>query len=109
MPEQEEVQKFSDDLQQLQRLRATATQVERPSEEARGSLLRYTLQLEALEPVFPVSETEVGRVAAVFIQVGAGVRAAFQGSLKQQTRFGDAELLPQNFLLGADSAEGDSL
>lgn len=52
--------KYAQDLQALQNLRATATQVDRPSDGAREALLRYTAQLEALEPVFPVSETEVG-------------------------------------------------
>ena len=58
---QEEVDKYSDDLQQLQQMRATATQLDRPSDGAREVLLRYAAQLEALESVFPISETEVGQ------------------------------------------------
>eukprot|EP00752_Nemacystus_decipiens_P018228 g16356.t1 len=55
----EEVEKYSEDLKELQGVRETATQVERPSGAGRDALLRYAAQLEALEPVFPVSETEV--------------------------------------------------
>lgn len=46
-------------------MRATATQVERSSDEARDALVRYAAQLEALEAVFPVSETEVKFTARV--------------------------------------------
>eukprot|EP00903_Cladosiphon_okamuranus_P015118 g13981.t1 len=55
----EEVEKYSDDLKELQAVRETATQVERPSAAGREALVRYAAQLDALEPVFPVSETEV--------------------------------------------------
>lgn len=56
---QEEVEKYSEDLKDLQNVRETTTQIERPSDAGRDALLRYAAQLEALEPVFPVSETEV--------------------------------------------------
>ncbi|CAN0535659.1 unnamed protein product, partial [Ectocarpus sp. 12 AP-2014] len=46
-------------LKELQDVRSTATQIERPSDAGREALLRYAAQLEALEPVFPVSETDV--------------------------------------------------
>ncbi|CAM9517364.1 unnamed protein product, partial [Ectocarpus fasciculatus] len=55
----EEVEKYSEDLKELQDVRNTATQIERPSDAGREALLRYAAQLEALEPVFPVSETDV--------------------------------------------------
>ncbi|CAM9301607.1 unnamed protein product, partial [Hapterophycus canaliculatus] len=57
--EQEEVEKYTEDLKELQNVRETTTQIERPSDAGRDALLRYAAQLEALEPVFPVSETEV--------------------------------------------------
>lgn len=57
---QEEVEKYSDDLKELQHVRENATQLERPSHAGREALVRYAAQLEALEAVFPVSETEVG-------------------------------------------------
>lgn len=56
---QEEVEKYSEDLKELQNVRETATQIDRPSDAGRNALLRYAAQLEALESVFPVSETEV--------------------------------------------------
>ncbi|CAN0596265.1 unnamed protein product, partial [Laminaria digitata] len=51
---------YSEDLKELQRVRQTATQLDRPSDSGRDAILRYAAQLEALEAVFPVSETEVG-------------------------------------------------
>lgn len=55
------MEKYSEDLKELQIVRETTTQIERPSDAGRDALLRYAAQLEALEAVFPVSETEVGR------------------------------------------------
>lgn len=53
------MEKYSEDLKELQDVRNKATQIERPSDAGREALLRYAAQLEALEPVFPVSETDV--------------------------------------------------
>lgn len=54
-----EATKYAEDLKELQHRRATVTQIARPAPGGHEALLRYAAQLEALEAVFPVSETEV--------------------------------------------------